>query len=70
MILTLTPVQEANIQTYLYAMPADIKENIKECTDKWLNGESAYGYPHPVHVCEKHPGSQRQASLFISSTTG
>ncbi|MDH6674932.1 hypothetical protein M2277_005631 [Paenibacillus sp. LBL] len=66
MIMTLTPGQEVNIQTYLYTMPADIKENIKECTDKWLNGESAYGYPHPVHVCENiQAANARQPFLSV-----
>jgi len=47
----LSPLQENNIQTYLRTMPADIKGNIEECKDKWLNGETSFGYPHPVQVC-------------------
>lgn len=49
--VTLTPIQEGNIQTFLRAMPTDIKENIAVCTEKWLKGERAMGYPHPVQVC-------------------
>jgi hypothetical protein len=49
---TLTPVQETNIQTYLLSMPSDIKENIEVCAEKWLKGETAFGYPHPIQVCD------------------
>ncbi|GKS12802.1 hypothetical protein YDYSY3_38020 [Paenibacillus chitinolyticus] len=48
----LNPVQESNIHAYLGSMPGDIRENIEACTEKWLAGESSYGYPHPVQVCE------------------
>jgi hypothetical protein len=66
MMAALTPVQEGNIQTYLGAMPADIKENIEVCTEKWLKGESAYGYPHPVHVCENiQAANTRQPFLSV-----
>jgi hypothetical protein len=51
LINALTPVQEANIHTYLSSMPADIKENIEVCKEKWLKGDTTSGYPHPVHVC-------------------
>lgn len=51
MLHTLTPVLEGNIQCYLRSLPADILANIKICLEKWLDGESAYGYPHPAQVC-------------------
>lgn len=48
----LSPIQEHNIQTYLSSMPADVQVNIESCKDKWLKGETSFGYPHPVQVCD------------------
>ncbi|MFX3639854.1 MAG: hypothetical protein ACE3L7_14560 [Candidatus Pristimantibacillus sp.] len=48
----LTPLQESNISTFLRTMPVDIQLNIESCKEKWLTGDTAYGYPHPVQVCD------------------
>ncbi|MDN4067539.1 hypothetical protein QYF50_06490 [Paenibacillus vini] len=65
----LSPIQEGNIQTYLQAMPADIQANIEECKEKWLNNESAYGYPHPAQVCESIQAyNARQQILTVQQT--
>ncbi|KQN96798.1 hypothetical protein [Paenibacillus sp. Leaf72] len=47
----LNPVLSGNIQNLMDSMPLDVCKNIKDCTDKWLQGEVAYGYPHPVQAC-------------------
>jgi hypothetical protein len=63
-ISALTPLQETNVQTFLRSMPADIQENIDVCTEKWLKGDTAYGYPHPIHVCDNiQAANARQAFL-------
>ncbi|WP_155613722.1 hypothetical protein [Paenibacillus peoriae] len=45
-------VHITNIQMYLVSMPPDVKTNISMCLDKWMSGETTYGYPHPAHVCQ------------------
>jgi hypothetical protein len=68
-ITALTPLQESNIQTYLRTMPADIQQNIESCTEKWLKGETAYGYPHPVQVCVNvQTVNARQPFLTVQQT--
>jgi hypothetical protein len=65
-IMTLTPLQEINIETYLQSMPVDIQGNISVCTEKWLKGETAHGYPHPAQVCANIQASnERQPFLSV-----
>ncbi|WP_150274166.1 hypothetical protein [Paenibacillus tepidiphilus] len=44
-------LHEINILGYLRSLPADIERNISMCIEKWKNGETTDGYPHPVQVC-------------------
>lgn len=70
--MVLTPTQEMNIETYLQTMPKDIQGNISVCTEMWLRGETAHGYPHPAQVCaniqatnERQPFLSLQQSLNL-----
>lgn len=65
----LTPVQEINIQTFLHAIPIQIRENVESCMEKWTRDETTDGYPHPAAVCANYQMiNMRQPFLTVQQS--